>query len=134
MQIWEKAGRLLGVLPYAKGGIIGLPNGKNGENTPKISKIYDSEKNEDSHNKKDKIFDYREVIYNKDFDNREFSPASVSVNLGGINITVNTAGAGEGKNVIDVIRDNMPEISSQIAQEIAWGLKKAFANMKTGIN
>lgn len=55
---------------------------------------------------------------------------SISITLGGVNITINGSGnLNDGNAIVKIIREHMPEIADELCEEIAAGLKKAFDNM-----
>lgn len=120
ISLWEKAGKLLGIKPrknkgieesipaHAEGGIFGYVS---------------------SNSTKENIFD--RAVDNSG-ENRVASEP-VTVNLGGINITINSSEAEGGRDIMEIIRRNMPEISNEVAGTIAKALMNLFANMKAGI-
>lgn len=120
ISLWEKAGKLLGIKPYknkgieesvpahAEGGIFGY--------------VSDSET-------KENVFD--RAVDNSG-ENRVASEP-VTVNLGGINITINASEAEGSNDIMEIIRRNMPEISNEVAGTIAKALMNLFANMKAGV-
>ena len=52
-----------------------------------------------------------------------------SVNLGGININVS---GGNGTEVMEAIRAQMPEVANELCEYIATALGRSFGNMATG--
>lgn len=70
---------------------------------------------------------------NETFGNNTSLSAPVTVNLGGVTITINASGGDNGRDVMEIIRKNMPEISNDVADAIAKALLKLFPNMKAGI-
>lgn len=120
ISLWERAGKLLGIKPYknkgidesiqahAEGGIFGyVSDSKTKEN------IFDRTVNNSGEN--------------------STTPTPVTVNLGGINITINASDAEGSKDIMNIIRQNMPEISNEVAGTIAKALINLFANMKAGV-
>lgn len=103
IRLWKQTGELLGLVPkHAKGGLFGISYNQNSDEN-------DNQNSSDVQNN-----------------------SSISINLGGINITINASEIDNNKNIMDLIRQNMPEIANETADTIAKALLKLFANMKAG--
>jgi len=57
------------------------------------------------------------------------SQQTPSISLGGINITVS---GGNGTEVMEAIRSQMPEVANELCEYIATALGRSFGNMATG--
>ena len=117
ISLWEKAGKLLGINNYGKGikahaegGIFG-----NISNNDEVS---------------NNIFDNKDIVKKPKDNISAISP--ITINLGGINITINSS-ESVSNDIMDIIRQNMPEISNEVASTIAKALINLFANMKAGV-
>lgn len=124
IELWKEAGSQLGILKeegvytHTQGGIFG-----------DISK-----------SKKVNSLIYQQAVSNnKEADEKQTSsqisaPVDISnIHLGGINFTFNGNGNQDKESIMQVIRQQMPEIANEVAEEIAKVLQKKFANMKSSI-
>lgn len=123
INLWQKTGELLGLIPkHAQGGIFGntvnLKNTSSGRNS-----IYDM-LNSLNDSTASKGNESKNTINNSN---------PISVNLGGINFTFNGSGTMDKESIMQIIREQMPEIADEVAETIAEALKKLFPNMKAGI-
>ncbi|MFF2887020.1 hypothetical protein [Paenibacillus sp. NPDC057967] len=99
-ELWEKAGLMLGVTPYAMGGIVG-----GGFSVPAI-----------------------EGSGNLPFSTSPSRGASgFAVHLGGIQISISVS--GDGQDVITAIREHVEEIASDVANVIARELEGSNSNI-----
>ena len=57
--------------------------------------------------------------------------APININLGGMTFTF---GGGTGENnIVELIKEQMPEIADEVANTIAEALERIFPNMRAGI-
>jgi tape measure domain-containing protein len=98
-ELWEQAGQMLGVRPFALGGIVGNPL------TPSFAAATPS---------------FTSVA--------PFAQArgGMTINLGGVQFSINVEGDGEG--VIEAIRQHGDEIADEIAEKIGLRLESSTNN------
>lgn len=109
IELWEQAGELLGVKPYAEGGIIGMDLA---EDSPEPLSVFAMGKNSGGIEK---------------------SGASISVSFGDINLNVTGVENGNEGDVMCQIRSHLGELSDEIAGQISQALEQVFANMPLAV-
>lgn len=109
-QLWEETGMMLGTIPqHAEGGIFGDAGYR------KVPKVYNTPLNFDDLESSNNISNIKTPI---------------SINLGGINITIEgNTDFRDNKSIVKAIREEMPTIANDLCEQIATMLQKVFDNM-----
>lgn len=107
IELWERAGELLGMKPYVNGGIVGV-----------------IEEGEDS---LEPILDISGLAA------RRGTPTiSAPITIGNITFEIKVDGSGEGfdtEKLVEIIKENVANLTDEIARNLAIALKQVFANM-----
>ena len=120
LQVWERAGQLLGIQPYAEGGIAGVPED---DKPPKVD-VPDPDGgsgNGDPH---------PFPVFDGNSGGAGYSDAgSPTVTIENITFEVNIDGNGQDPQTLaDAIRENVRGMTDEIAYQLATALKQAYAN------
>jgi hypothetical protein len=98
LSLWEKAGQMLGAVPYAEGGIIGLPLIPNSNTTSGAS---------------------------------GGTVVAVPVEIQNVTFEVNidSENAADTEAIVQILKDNIKNLTDEIAHSIAISLQQVFENM-----
>lgn len=118
IELWEQAGEMLGVTPYANGGIVGLKSFGGSDSFEKSS---------------DGVL--VSPFQGKSSEKVQMSGGTggnISISLGGVTLNVNAKGGSE-MDILAVIREHLGELTDEIASELANSLKTVFGNMPCAV-
>ena len=129
LELWEKAGEMLGVRKYAEGGIVQTQN----------QSLYQKNAGYDIYDQiARRIPNSSEELWGE-ADNEETTPKQgipISSNSAAVNVQVQVSpsfeiksDAGNEKKMVDTIKASMKEIADEMSGEIAEKLEAVFANM-----
>ncbi len=112
VELWERAGELLGVKPYAEGGIVGLID----EGTD-VGSAVASFRTESQH---------------------KATPTGIAVPVTIQNVTFEVklegnTGEIEADTLVELIKKNVASLTDEIARQIALSLRQVFANMPMAV-
>lgn len=110
IDLWERAGRMLGVKPYADGGMAGLPDadqkpaGGGGASIPMPGSASASP-----------------------------TGGGVTVSIGALTFEINAGGgnAPDAQTLVATIKENIRSMTDEIAYQLALAIQQAFANTPT---
>jgi Mu-like prophage protein len=117
LELWTQAGKALGVLENANGGIVG------GNITPLFSTPEISNETRISQSEEKRKVEFREYAATSSKSNS--NKTSVSVQNGAVQIHIHAA---QGQSVTEVIRENLEDIGEQVADVIASKMGEQFEN------
>ncbi|MCL2087666.1 MAG: hypothetical protein FWH05_08765 [Oscillospiraceae bacterium] len=102
VSLWERAGQMLGVVPHANGGIFGKTQNENTPLIPLQSTVGDTVN-------------------------------TIPVSVGDINFEVNidSTSAFDSERIVQILKDNIGNLTDEIASNIALAIQKVYANLPT---
>lgn len=106
IELWEQAGERLGVKPYADGGLVGHLSSNSTEPLVATAQISQNKKTTETNNSQ-----------------------PISVTIGNVSLSVNVDGGSDSKNLVEQIKENLGELTDEIASRIATSLGQVFENM-----
>lgn len=109
--LWEEAGALLGVQPYAEGGIVGGLFGEDVSTSPQPLVPFSSVPEKSSGG----------------------AVISVPVTVNGVTFHLHVDGSGDASDIIATVKEHLGELTDEIAGHIAKSLTQVFSNMPLAV-
>jgi len=124
ISLWERAGRLLGVRKYANGGIVGKIDDNSfytDANTDDFDLISDNglSNNDMSEYAPAPIIPTEQSVN---------APVSVPVTIGNVTFEIHADG-GNTDDIVRIIKNNVKNLTDEIAHDIALSMRQVFENM-----
>lgn len=115
ISLWEKAGRILGVKPYAEGDIVGL----NEMSEPKAIELGTS--------------DWSETVGETAKQGEVGIMPQVTIQNLTFAINVDGGSAQDAQALLETIKENVRGMTDEIAYQLAIAMQQAYANMPTAV-
>jgi TP901 family phage tail tape measure protein len=125
ISLWEKAGKMLGVKPYAEGGIVGIVEPENDTpGKPKTPSITDWPEPTNP------VDDTPEPVPVPVPDRGNGSGMNVPVTIQNMTFEINVNGgdAADTQSLVETIRENVRGMTDEIAYQLATAIQQVYAN------
>ncbi len=121
ISLWEKAGKMLGVKPYAEGGIIGIVN-------PEYNALEPSNPDDEPTKPSNPDDDTTKPSNPKPSGGNSGMNVPVTIQNMTFEININGGDTADTQSIMAVIKDNIRGLADDIAYQIATAIQQVYAN------